>query len=203
MSTRKAKSPAKDEIAAMPPFLGLTLAQIFVPESDVEFAVAAREILAAGVVGFDTESKPTFARGEESGGPHVVQFALADKAYLFLLHKPACRPYLLDILQSGKVLKAGFGLQSDVVYIRNRLGVELCSVLDLNVPFRKAGYEHTTGVRSAVAILFGLNFKKSKSVTTSNWSLPVLSDKQRLYAANDAYAALCVMQALESGATLG
>ena len=69
----------------MPPFSGLTLAQIFVPESDAEFAAAAHEILAAGVVGFDTESKPTFARGEESSGPHVVQFALADKAYLFML----------------------------------------------------------------------------------------------------------------------
>jgi len=40
------------------------------------------------------------------------------------------------------------------------------------------------------------NFRKSKSVTTTNWSLPRLSDAQKLYSANDAYAALRVYLAL-------
>jgi hypothetical protein len=46
--------------------------------------------------------------------------------------------------------------------------------------------------------VLGRRLQKSKSVTTSNWASPVLKPHQLLYAANDAYAALCVFQALGS-----
>jgi ribonuclease D len=47
-----------------------------------------------------------------------------------------------------------------------------------------------------VAALFGQRFIKSKKASTSNWALPALSEQQLVYAANDAYAAYCVYQAL-------
>ena len=72
----KKAAPSKTEIALLPPFAGLTLERIHVPAGREEFASATAEIMAAGIVGFDTESKPTFAVGDVSEGPHVVQFAL-------------------------------------------------------------------------------------------------------------------------------
>ena len=54
------------------------------------------------------------------------------------------------------------------------------------------------GAKSAVALLFNRKFLKSKSVTTSNWALTELTDRQLLYAANDAYAAIKVFHALNS-----
>ena len=87
-------APSKTEIALLPPFAGLALAHIHVPASREEFASAIAEIKAAGIVGFDTESKPTFVVGEVSEGPHVVQFALHDKAYLFQLHQAEGHPFL-------------------------------------------------------------------------------------------------------------
>jgi ribonuclease D len=51
-------------------------------------------------------------------------------------------------------------------------------------------------VRAAVGVVLGQAFRKSKRITTSNWAAPNLSSQQLLYAANDAFAALRVMEGL-------
>lgn len=191
-------APSKAETALLPPFPELTLAQIVVPRTQAEFGAAFQEILAAGRAGFDTESKPTFNFGEVSEGPHVVQFALADKAFIFQPHRAEGQAALAELLRSDKVLKVGFGLQSDRGQIQAKLGVTLEAVLDLNVVFRKMGYNNSMGVRAAVGVVFGQHFHKSKKTTTSNWAAAELSDKQLLYAANDAYAALKVLAAMKA-----
>jgi ribonuclease D len=192
----KKTAPSKDEIALLEPFVGLTLAHIHVPASRDEFAAATAKIKAAGTVGFDTESKPTFVTGDVSEGPHVVQFALHDRAYLFQLHQAAGHPFLLDLLQSEQLLKVGFGLKSDRGHIRTRLGVHFGGVVDLNTVFSMDGYHREMGVRAAVGLVLKQRFAKSRHVTTSNWSQPQLTPQQMLYAANDAYAALKVLEAL-------
>lgn len=189
-------APGKEEIALLEPFVGLTLAHIHVPASSHEFAAAAAEIMAAGMVGFDTESKPTFVTGDVSEGPHVVQFALHDKAYLFQLHQTEGHPFLLDLLQSEQLLKVGFGLKSDRGHIRAKLGVHFGGVVDLNTVFSMDGYHKEMGVRAAVGLVLQRRFAKSRHVTTSNWSQRQLTPQQMLYAANDAYAALKVLEAL-------
>ena len=189
-------APTKAEIALLEPFAGLTLERIHVPASSPEFASAAAEIKAAGIVGFDTESKPTFVTGDVSEGPHVVQFALHDKAYLFQLHRADGHPFLLELLQSEQVIKVGFGLRSDRKHILAKLGVHFNAVVDLNTVFSMDGYHKEMGVRAAVGLVFKQRFAKARHVTTSNWSQPRLTAQQMLYAANDAYAALKVLEAL-------
>lgn len=193
----KKSAPTKPEIALMEPFAGLTLDRIHVPATEEEFAAAAAEIRAAGIVGFDTESRPTFVTGDVSEGPHVVQFALHDKAYLFQLHRAEGLPFLLELLQSEQVLKVGFGLRSDRRHIHAKLGVHFNAVVDLNVVFSLDGYHREMGVRAAVGLMLKRRFAKSRHVTTSNWSQPRLTAQQLLYAANDAYAALKVLEALD------
>ena len=190
-------APTKAEIALLEPFFGLTLERIHVPAGREEFAAATAEIKAAGIVGFDTESKPTFETGDVSDGPHVVQFALHDKAYLFQLHRADGHPFLVELLQSGQLIKVGFGLKSDSGQILAKLGVHLGALLDLNTVFSLAGYRKHMGVRAAVGMVFNQRFSKSRKVTTSNWSQPQLTPQQMLYAANDAYAALKVLEALD------
>lgn len=193
----KKTAPTKSEIALLEPFVGLTLAHIHVPATTEEFASATAEIKAAGIVGFDTESKPTFVTGDVSEGPHVVQFALYDKAYLFQLHQTAGYPFLIELLQSEQLIKVGFGLKSDRGYIYAKLGVHFNAVVDLNTVFSMDGYHKEMGVRAAVGLVFKQRFAKSRHVTTSNWSQLQLTPQQMLYAANDAYAALKVLEALD------
>lgn len=190
-------APSKTETALLPPFTGLSLEQIHIPSSRSECHDAVDEILAAGIGGFDTEAKPTFRAGQKSGGPHVVQFSLTDKAFIFQLHHHECEKATSELIASTEVLKVGFGLQNDRGQIRHRLGIDLNHVLDLDQTFRKMGYRGQIGVRGAMGVLLKQCFKKSKSTTTSNWARPDLSPRQLTYAANDAYAALKIMEALE------
>lgn len=194
----KLKGPTKAETALLPAFAGLSQDRILVPRTQKECQDAVKEIMAAGVCGFDTEAKPTFRKGQKSEGPHVVQFALTDKAYILQLHRSECEKASAEIIASKDVLKVGFGLKNDHGQIRNRLGITLDHTLDLDQTFRKLGYSGQIGVRGAIGVLLQQCFKKSKSTTTSNWSLPELTPRQLTYAANDAYAALKVMEALEA-----
>ena len=188
--------PAKDEIAKMEPFAGLTLERIRVPATGAEFASAIEDIKAAGIVGFDTESRPTFVVGDVSDGPHVVQFALHDKAYLFQVHRAEGLPFLVELLVSEAIIKVGFGLKSDSGQILKKLGVKFGGVVDLNSVFSMQGYRKEIGARAAVGLVFRQRFAKSKRITTTDWSQRELTEQQMIYAANDAYAALKVLEAL-------
>ena len=100
------------------------------------------------------------------------------------------------LIESDKVLKVGFGLKNDHGQIRNRLGVRPTNVLDLDHIFRRRGYKGQIGVRAAMGAVLGMNFPKSKSITTSNWAAVELTQRQLQYAANDAFAALKIMEAM-------
>lgn len=193
---RSATALTKAESALLPPFPCLSADRILVPHTKAECEAAAKAILAAGVAGFDTESRPTFRAGEKSSGPHVVQFALTDRAFIFQLHRHECEPIVARLIESEQVLKVGFGLKNDHGQIRHRFGVKLQHVVDLDQVFRKRGHRNQIGVRGAIADVLKLSFPKSKSTTTSNWAAPELTDRQLSYAANDAYAALKIMEAL-------
>lgn len=191
-------APTKAETALLPAFEGLSPDQIHVPGTRAECRNAVDEILAAGLGGFDTEARPTFRVGQKSDGPHVVQFALTDKAFIFQLHRSECEKSAADLIASEQVLKVGFGLKNDHGQIRSRLGISLNHVLDLDQVFRKQGYRGQIGVRGAMGVLLKQGFKKSKSITTSNWAKPELRPAQLRYAANDAFAALKIMEALQA-----
>lgn len=174
----------------------MPLQRIVVPATADQFVQAAGVIRDASVVGFDTESKPTFEAGAALDGPHVVQFATAEQAFIFQLIHPQAADILRDLLAAPGPLKVGFGLQSDRARIQSRLGVHMSALVDLDTVFRRMGYRHAVGVRAAVGLVLQQHFVKSKKISTSNWAVPALSGRQLQYAANDAYAALQVYHAL-------
>jgi len=194
----KPVAPTKAESALLPAFEGLSPDQIHLPGTRAECQNAVDEILAAGLGGFDTEARPTFRAGQKSDGPHVVQFALTDKAFIFQLHRSECEKAVADLIASKQVLKVGFGLKNDRGQIRSRLGISLNHALDLDQVFRKQGYGGQIGVRGAIGVMLKQGFKKSRSITTSNWANLELRPAQLLYAANDAFAALKIMEVLQA-----
>lgn len=178
---------------ALPPYRGIELADVRLVRSDEEAHAALAALLASDVVGFDTESKPTFLKGEVSTGPHLVQLATDACAYLVQIGpKPlpdAVRAMLGAVLESPSVLKVGFGLGDDLKRLRAKLGIEAVNVLDLSTALRR-GERNTLGAKTAVARYFGQALQKSKKITTTNWASSRLSEKQILYAADDAHVAL-------------
>ena len=192
-------TPDKEAIALLDPFAGLSLHQIQLVNTAAHAQQALQALAGARVLGFDTESKPTFERHEVSDGPHIVQLATVDQGYIFQLTDAGCRHALAQLLESPSITKAGFGLGDDRRRIISKLGVDLQGVLDLNMVFNQRGYRKDMGVRGAVALMFNQRFLKSRKATTSNWAKPELSSSQLSYAANDAYAALRVYVALGLG----
>lgn len=194
--TERHPTPDKEAIALLEPFERLGLDQIEVVSTPARAAQALKDLTGATVLGFDTESKPTFAKNEASEGPHIVQLSALDKAWIFQLEDAECRRAVGLVLSSPAVIKAGFGLGDDQRRIIRKLGTDLQGVLDLNVVFRERGYRKDMGVRGAVAVMFNKRFLKSKKAATSNWANERLTEAQIIYAANDAYGALRVYQAL-------
>ena len=189
-------TPGKDEIALLEPFERLAPSHVHLVATAAQAQAASDALRRHRVWGFDTESKPTFAKEQMSDGPHTVQLALTSDAWVFQLHDPQCRTIVAQLLAAPEHLKAGFGLGDDRKRIIAKLGVTPEGVVELNTVFRERGYRKDMGVKAAIAVLFHRRFLKSKKAATSNWAAPRLSESQLAYAANDAWAALRVYQAL-------
>ena len=200
MNTRHA-TPDKDAIALLPPFERLGLDRIVLVSTGPQARQAQETLLKSPAWGFDTESKPTFKVGEASDGPHILQLSTPERAWVFQLHEPDCRAVAAKLLAHPGIVKAGFGLGDDRKRIIHKLGIEPQGILELNTVFHQRGYRKDMGVKGAVAVLFHQRFIKSKKAATSNWANARLSEAQLVYAANDAYAAIRVWQALDLSAS--
>ena len=192
-------SKGNPDYAELPLYTGIALADVVLVDSPAAAELAFRFLLAADVLGFDTESKPTFLKGEQSDGPHLIQLATDDKAFLFTVRDGHGLDHLKTILESKQILKVGFGLGSDRSRLQSRLGITPEQILDLGVALKRGERKGVMGAKSAVAAVFGQRLQKSKKATTSNWANPRLSEKQILYAANDAHVALRVYRAWLKG----
>ena len=183
------------EAAGLPAYEGIRLAEITLVTSQQLADEALAALLANEAIGFDTESKPIFLKGEHSTGPHLIQLATESRAYLFQVPRTHSATVLKEILESPRVLKVGFGLGNDRSALKSRLDIELKNVIDLGEVLRSKGHKGTVGAKVAVAHFFGKTMQKSKKIGTSNWANAELSERQLLYAADDAQVALRIYSA--------
>lgn len=181
-------APNKEESALLPQFLELPEQAIHIPQTEAEFEAAFRAINAEPVLGFDTESKPLFNVGQHDSGPHLVQLATTQQAWLLQLHLPMALELSRKVLVAEHICKVGFGLDNDKHTLPRRLGAPLVNIQDLDSRFKQLGYGASVGVRAAAALVLKQSFRKSKRTTTSNWAATDLTAAQRRYAANDAHA---------------
>lgn len=181
--------------ADLPLYPALGLEHIHLVGSPEDFQAALAALMGCDAIGFDTESKPTFQKGEASTGPHLVQLATDSQAFLF----PVARLKELDglkaVLESPTLLKVGMGLGNDKASLQSRFGIGLANAIDMGEVLRGPGHRGTVGAKVAVAHFFGQRLVKSKKVGTSNWANPRLTDQQLRYAGNDAHVALCIYRA--------
>ncbi|HEY7658319.1 MAG TPA: 3'-5' exonuclease [Burkholderiales bacterium] len=149
-----------------------------------ELEQARADLRQERVVGFDTETRPSFKKGEHHL-PCLVQAATARAVYLFQLSRLDVFPALVELLARGETVKAGVGLAHDMRQLKLVFPFTVNNVLDLGVVARRRGLGQT-GVRNLAGILLG--FRIPKGNRTSNWATPRLSPAQITYAATDAWA---------------
>jgi ribonuclease D len=135
------------------------------------------------IVGFDTETRPSFSKGE-SHPTCLVQVATASAVYLFQLRRPDVSQILAELLAASRTVKAGVGLAYDLRSLKLVFPFTEQNVLDLGVVARRCGLEQT-GLRNLAGIFLG--FRVPKGNRTSNWAAAQLSAQQITYAATDAW----------------
>jgi ribonuclease D len=149
-----------------------------------ELADARADFRQERVVGLDTETRPSFRKGE-THLPCLVQAATARAVYLFQLSRLEVFPALVELLANPAVVKAGIGLAHDLRQLKAVFPFDVASTLDLGVIARRRGLGQS-GVRNLAGMFLG--FRIPKGNRTSNWAAPRLSPAQVTYAATDAWA---------------
>jgi ribonuclease D len=166
---------------------GLPLASfqgdVYLIDSDRDVPHMVKKLRKESLLGFDTESRPAFRRGE-SYPTALVQFGTADSVYLVQLLKLKKPEALRPILEDPNILKSGVALLEDIRKLQDCFDFEPAGFVDLGPLALRFGIT-STGLRSLAALLLGL--KVSKSAQVSNWALSMLSSNQVEYAAVDAW----------------
>ena len=182
-------------ISSLPAYPGIAPERICLVKTSQDAAFALEKMMKATSLGFDTESKPIFSRGQESDGPHLIQLATVEYAFLFPVvsreQLALATPVEKAVLESPNILKVGFGLGDDNQRLFNKMGVKIVAVLDLS-RLLSDNRRKQLGAKTAVEKYFGQALQKSKRVSTSNWAAHTLNERQLKYAADDAQSALLV-----------
>ncbi len=144
---------------------------------------ALQDIRRERVVGFDTETRPTFKKGQ-SHAPALVQIATSHTTYLFQLARQDCSQVLAEAFGDAKIVKAGVALARDLSELRQFFPFEAANFVDLSAVAKRSGMKQT-GLRSLAGLFLGGRI--TKAAQTSNWAQPRLSEKQIRYAATDAW----------------
>jgi len=173
---------SKEEISSLP--VRRYEGKVSLVETLRELEEARADIRQERVVGLDTETRPSFKKGEVHL-PCLVQAATAQAVYLFQLSRLDVFPTLVELLAKPDVVKTGVGLAHDLRQLRLVFPFAVENVIDLGVIARRRGLGQT-GVRNLAGMLLG--FRIPKGNRTSNWAAPRLSPAQITYAATDAWA---------------
>ncbi|MDZ7777232.1 MAG: 3'-5' exonuclease [Bacteroidales bacterium] len=175
------KSITKEEVNNLD--IGAFKGTIYVVEDEAGVDKAMELLNGESVLGFDTETKPSFKRGEQYT-PSLLQLAGADFAVLFRLHATGLPDKLIALLESQKVLKVGIAIGRDLEELQEITPFEPGGFTDLNTLAPEKGYENV-GVRRLSAMVLGIRISKRQQ--TSNWEAENLKPAQLEYAATDAW----------------
>lgn len=145
---------------------------------------AAEDILGESAVGFDTETRPAFRKGE-SHLPALAQVATARAVYLFPLQRLDCSGLLSRMLGEPRIVNAGVALADDLRQLKQLFAFEAAAALDLGHVARRHGLRQT-GLRNLTGIFLGSRIPKGTK--TTNWAVRRLTPQQVAYAATDAWA---------------
>lgn len=176
-----APSISREDMAALPVCRYEGPVCLVATRTELDAAIA--DIANESIVGFDTETRPTFRKGEHYL-PSLVQVATARAVYLFQLRRVDVIPGLAEMLSEPRIAKVGVAVARDLHDLKEVFSFTEKNVIDLGVVARRHGLEQT-GVRNLAGIF--LRCRVLKGPRTSNWAATTLTSAQIAYAATDAW----------------
>lgn len=144
-------------------------------------------------MGFDTEKKPTFQRGQYHPTA-LVQLSTLDTAYLIRVNKIGFPPSLVSLMADPNLIKVGISIMDDIKALQKIKDFHPAGFLELNDVAGEVGVEDR-GVKKLAGIF--LEARISKNQQTSNWENEALTPSQQLYAATDAWVCMEIYDCLQ------
>lgn len=184
-------SISKEEINELP--LGQFEGDIFLIDSPDQVDEAVEFLDTQHFIGFDTETKPSFRKGQFN---HVslLQLSTSSQAFLFRLNKVGFPDSLRSLMEKENLVKIGAAVHDDIKAL-GKLTDSFYpqSFFDLNDELKRVGFQNV-GVRNLSGMVLKIRISKTEQV--SNWEAEVLTEKQKRYAATDAWACLEIFNLL-------
>lgn len=184
-----------EEIRKLP--LEMFRGDVFVVSDYADFQRAIAMVRRESVLGFDTETKPSFRKGRRNK-VSLLQLATDRQAWLFRLSRIGLPRELVSVLENPQIVKIGLALRDDLHSLHALKPFEPRNMIDLQKIVAQYGIK-AQGLRKLAAIVLGIRISKAQQVT--NWENPILTESQILYAATDAWVCYAIWKKLNSHGT--
>lgn len=156
--------------------------------TDEEMRAAAKVLAKESVLGFDTETRPSFKKGE-SFPPAILQLGGESTVYVIQLLKLTDFAPIAKLLATKKLIKAGVAIQDDIRKLQETIDFKPRGFVEISDVTQRIGILNT-GLRSLAGLL--LHFRVSKRAQVTNWAKQDLTEAQIQYAATDAWVSRCL-----------
>lgn len=181
----------KAKIAALPRVLFKGRIVVVLTERDADKAV--RYLLSQPILGVDTETRPSFKKGE-THQVALLQVSSYDVCFLFRLNQLGLSPSVKRLLEDKQVPKIGLSLRDDLLSLHKLGDFNAGYFIDLQDHMREIGVEDLS-LQKLYANFFAQKISKREQLT--NWEADILQDKQKLYAATDAWSCIMLYEELQ------
>jgi len=152
-------------------------------------------LLEEELLGFDTETRPTFKKGRKNK-VSLIQLSTGTLACLFRINKLGFPDELIDLLADPDVVKAGVAVHDDIRFLKGVKKFEPSGFVDLQSFVKDFGIQ-SSGLKKLAAIILGFRISKRQQVT--DWEAETLTEAQEIYAATDAWVCHQIYKKLTNG----
>lgn len=175
----------KKEIGALP--VASFEGRIIIVQSETESDKAVRYLLSQQILGIDTETRPSFRKGQ-THQVALLQVSTVDTCFLFRLNMIGITESIKRLLEDCSVIKVGLSLKDDMHQLSKRADFTPGMFIELQHEVKKMGIKDMS-LQKIYANLFSKRISKGQQL--SNWEADTLTPQQKAYAATDAWA--CIM----------
>ena len=152
-------------------------------------------LLGSDLLGFDTETRPTFKKGKKNS-VSLIQLSTEDLACLFRINKIGIPDELIKLLSDPSVIKAGVAVHDDIRFLSGVRKFTPNGFIDLQNFVKDYGIQ-SSGLKKLAAIVLGFRISKRQQVT--DWEADQLTEAQEIYAATDAWVCHQIYKKLVNG----
>ena len=152
-------------------------------------------LLRSDLLGFDTETRPTFKKGKKNS-VSLIQLSTGDLACLFRINKIGIPNELTDLLSDPSIIKAGVAVHDDIRFLKGIRKFSPDGFIDLQTLVKDFGIQ-SSGLKKLAAIVLGFRISKRQQVT--DWEAEQLTEAQQVYAATDAWVCYQIYEKLVNG----